>query len=325
MEKKSTFVLKGILYTLLILIAIFLSSTGLVNDLILETPYINTMDVQAKEYFDSSLKKALYTFGIARGLNAVISVIQEIEITPLVASIPVGEVLDPVNDLIERFSWVMLLSTTSIGIQKFLMEIGNWVGFQLLLTGSLFVLLIGIWLSGDRRNRYLNFSKNIFIISLLIRFCIPIIGMTTGQVHNVFLKEKTDEATEAIKKSKEEIESQNIAEELEDQDTQNEEDETDWWDKAKSIYNGAKSYIDIGDKLSQIKSAVANATENIIDIITVFILQTIVIPIIVLWLMMKLVQHLTGRSFQNIEDKLKSKILEKKSPIPGNTAGLEEI
>ena len=32
------------------------------------------------------------------------------------------KVLDPINDLAERFSWVMLVNTASLGIQRILME-----------------------------------------------------------------------------------------------------------------------------------------------------------------------------------------------------------
>ena len=89
--------------------------------------YTHTLDNLAQENIDLSLKRALVSFGSARALNAVISVIQgtEISIEPMGVGMTLtpGEALDPINDLIERFSMVMLASSTSIGIQKIFLQI----------------------------------------------------------------------------------------------------------------------------------------------------------------------------------------------------------
>ena len=73
------------------------------------------------------------------------SVIQDTEIAFSPAGVgvtlAVGEILDPINDLIERFSFVMLVSTASLGIQKILLEVGIWFGFRLLLTFSMLLIV----------------------------------------------------------------------------------------------------------------------------------------------------------------------------------------
>lgn len=63
---------------------------------------------------DEAAERALQAFAVARGINAVISVIQDVEIGftfGLAATLSPGEILDPVNDLIERFSLVMLVAS----------------------------------------------------------------------------------------------------------------------------------------------------------------------------------------------------------------------
>ena len=40
-------------------------------------------------------------------------------------TLSIGELLDPFNDMVERFSWVMLLTSVSLGIQKILLIFGG--------------------------------------------------------------------------------------------------------------------------------------------------------------------------------------------------------
>ena len=84
-----------------------------------------TLDYQelVAGYIEQTSERTLEAFAIARAINAVISVIQDAEIGfTMLASITVspGEILDPVNDLIERFSLVMLVAATAFWILRLL-------------------------------------------------------------------------------------------------------------------------------------------------------------------------------------------------------------
>ena len=108
--------------------------------LILVPPFYRTVfeslpfesaDSAGIEYVDKAFDRALIAFALARATNAIISIIQdsEIDIAPagIGVTIAIGEALDPINDMIERFSWVMLVSLVSLGIQKLLIEISPWL------------------------------------------------------------------------------------------------------------------------------------------------------------------------------------------------------
>ena len=71
----------------------------------------------------SSIKDAAVIYGVARSINGVISLIQSAEIGAIVGSVHPGELLDPINDLIERFSSVMAWSLSSLVLQKILLSI----------------------------------------------------------------------------------------------------------------------------------------------------------------------------------------------------------
>ena len=72
------------------------------------------LDQPAQAGTAATLKRALATYAIARGLNGVISVAQgtEIAIQPVGVGLTIsaGEILDPLNDLVEHFSWLVLVA-----------------------------------------------------------------------------------------------------------------------------------------------------------------------------------------------------------------------
>ena len=94
------------------------------RNIIYENRLLGQVDRQAEEYVEASFQRALAAYALARGLNMIISVIQEstVDIQPLGlgVSAAAGQILDPINDLVERFSWVMLVSLASLGVQKLL-------------------------------------------------------------------------------------------------------------------------------------------------------------------------------------------------------------
>jgi hypothetical protein len=72
------------------------------------------LDDRSRDYTKQGFKRALVTFAVTRGLNGIISVAQGTEVAVEPAGIGLvftpGQILDPVNDLIERFSWIVLAS-----------------------------------------------------------------------------------------------------------------------------------------------------------------------------------------------------------------------
>ena len=112
------------LKSLLLLVIAALAITGAADDV-------------SREFADDALKRALATFAVARTLNGVISVAQGTEVAVEPGGVGVvmtpGQILDPVNDLVERFSSVMLVAASSLGLQIVLLEILSWV----VLTGLL--------------------------------------------------------------------------------------------------------------------------------------------------------------------------------------------
>ncbi len=103
-----------------------------------------TIDENAKVLINDSFKQAIIVFSSAKALNGVISLAQGTQLDLPFVIVAIGEVLDPINDLVEQFSLVMLASMTSLGIQKILL---NFVTNDIYnYTLLFFIILSNIWL-----------------------------------------------------------------------------------------------------------------------------------------------------------------------------------
>ena len=104
---------------------------------------LTSVDRVAEADYEKLFQRAFITFALARSLNGVISAVQGTELALQPAGVGVtltpGQILDPVNDLVERFSWIMLGATLSLGIQQVLLDVGQWWALRVL------VAVLGLW------------------------------------------------------------------------------------------------------------------------------------------------------------------------------------
>ena len=172
-----------------LLMSLVLSSTELI-------------DQSGKKAIDQSLKTAFTAFATARVVNAGISIFQgtQVSVTPfgLGMTFAPGEVLDPVNDLIERFSWVMFASTSSIAIQKVFMDMLTTGGFVTFFQLMFLLTLAVTWLPKSPP-RVKCFLVKVSIVLVFLRFTVPILFTLNGAVYDNFLGETIKTASANIK------------------------------------------------------------------------------------------------------------------------------
>ena len=150
--------------------------------------WTTALDSPAMSEVDAGMKRALACFVIARSLNAAISLAQGTEVSAgLGANITfsVGQVLDPVNDVVESFSNLMLLASVAFGIQKILLTVGQDVVIKGLLTA-----VLGGWAAfyfvEKRRARCLDVA---LILMLMVRFAVPVVVLACDEIYERFIKE----------------------------------------------------------------------------------------------------------------------------------------
>ena len=133
-----------------------------------------------------SIKDAAIIYGVARSINGVISLIQSAEISAIVGSVRPGELLDPMNDLIERFSSVMAWSLSSLVLQKVLLSVFSSYSFKVIFTICCALMLVLKWLPLSAH--FVARAWSLFLIIASLRFSIAIVCALTAAVDQGFIQ-----------------------------------------------------------------------------------------------------------------------------------------
>jgi len=103
----------------------------------------------------------------------------ELEPAGIGVSLAVGQVLDPIDDMTERLSDVIVTAITSLGVQKLAYEISIILALPIL-SVFIFVLVILIWFENKKIIRFRNAVVKIILIVIIARFCLPISSMANN-------------------------------------------------------------------------------------------------------------------------------------------------
>jgi hypothetical protein len=255
--------------------------------------YSSIADDIGRSHSDRAFQNALVTFAIARTLNGVISVAQGTELALEPGGVGVvltlGQVLDPINDLVERFSAVMLVATSSIGLQSILLRITAWWGLTLAMAVASCCALLALWWPGAGKPQAASIAINTLLVMVFLRFAVPTLVIGTTLVFDYFLAEDQIAATTALETTRDQLEEIN-----EQANTPEIKDESilDWM---STMIDDSLDSMNPNEQLERLRARVSDSAEHIIDLIVIFILQTILLPIGFLWLVIRLLKSIAER------------------------------
>jgi len=167
--------------------------------LIVMISWFNILDDISTDYVDKAIVQSTMTFGVARALNAAISVAQSIQVGIFGSSITIGEMLDPVNDLIEQFSTLMKYSISSLIIQKLLIELVSKTFFKILISISGVFLFIALFLQNEK---YFRPAMKTFVFMAFLRYIVVLSISMNAVVDYTFIREKFDTNIEYLQSVK---------------------------------------------------------------------------------------------------------------------------
>jgi len=150
--------------------------------------WLGPLDSAANDQVDASLKRALASYATARALNAVISFAQgtEVSFQPLGVGLNLapGQILDPLNDLVEKLSDLLLIASVTLGVQRILLAMGaSWVislGFTAIAVAWCALLLL--------RQPSPSWLTKALLVLLMLRFAIPVALVGTDMLFRYFLE-----------------------------------------------------------------------------------------------------------------------------------------
>ncbi len=268
--------------------------------------HLPILDSTADSYFKDSISKAGVSYGVCRIINATVSIIKEssVELEPagVGLSLAVGQAVDPINDMVERLSNVLVMSITSLGVQELTYEISVTLAPQIL-AFFLFALSILIWFKNDRVFRLQKITMGMIIVVSIARFCLPVSSIANEFLQDNFFEQKIKEANVELARGTADL------------------------DKLKDVslpkYVGILETIEnsasyLKQKSIDYKNAITITIENR-DVIVenllkltflylgIFVIQVLLLPLCVFWFLVKIINSLfdTNRGLKEHHQDLK--------------------
>ena len=237
--------------------------------------WLSPFDTTANAQVDAGLKRAAATYASARLLNGAISVVQGTQISAAPAGMGMtfapGEILDPLNDLVEQFSQVMLVAMVALGVEKVLLTVGtSWmISLTLSLVAVVWAILYVRGMTGPR------WLARLLMVLLVTRFAMPVALIGTDAIFQQFMASDYQESQEVLKLVQGEASKLGAPGVVEKQGV---------WEKFKSATVDA--FAEARIHLESLKLAAENAVERIIKLMAIFVLQTIVLPVFFIWVLL---------------------------------------
>ncbi len=231
----------------------------------------------AGERLHAALGRALAAFALGRSLDGLISVAQGTEVAIEPAGVGVtlapGQILDPVNDLVEQFSALMLVAAASLGVQELLLGIGAWWPLKLVTAGLLLLTAVIVL---ARKSVPMPLAW-IAALLLLTRFAVPLAALASEAGWRLLLAGPFASANAELEKSTEilsaEIETEPPP--AVDEDSGLLAAAGRWWDQTREN-------IDPRAKLAAIEAAADRIVGRLIELIAVFALESLIFPLLFL-------------------------------------------
>lgn len=265
---------------------------------------VPVLDSAADSYFKDSITKAGISYGVCRVINATVSVIQEsnVQLEPagIGLSLAVGQIVDPINDMVERLSNVLVLSITSLGVQELAYEISITIVPQIL---AILLLLLSflVWFTNPRVLKLQRILMSVLVIASIARFCLPISSIANEFIQEQFFEDKIIEANEILTSSTADIDK------LEDVTVPK-------MDGFLGTIGSSASYIkeksvDFKDTIQVIMENKGVIVENLLRLtflyLGIFVIQVLVLPLLIFWFLTRITNSLfLGTAMTTIEGKL---------------------
>jgi hypothetical protein len=235
------------------------------------------------------LKRALATYAVARTINGVISVVQETGVSVQPGGVGMtfapGQLLDPLNDLVEQVSSVMLAVCVSFGIQLILIHLGGSILVSALLTAGMVACAARWW----RRQPIPRWAWRLLAAMILVRFAVPLAATGSELAYDFAMADEYVEAQVQLEGTE-----SPVAPGLPATGVQSNADASkspSIWDILKTIPRWGESKsedLQARGRIEQMKARLDGAVEHLLRLVALFVVQTVLLPLLFIGLLGKL-------------------------------------
>lgn len=260
---------------------------------------IPVLDRHADQYFNDAIQKAGLAYATTRVLNASISVIQnsELRLEPggVGLTIAAGQVVDPIDDMTERLSDVLVTAIASLGIQRLLHQMSvslvpYGLAFVFVALSALFWL--EKWQTGTLRE-YLLGATTLIIVA---RLFLPASALVNEFLYQNYFRDDIVAARKNLALASRELDKLKEIQMPEISGIAGTIKNTTVFLKSKTI-EFKDSVIAITNNMGAIVSSLLQLTWLYVGI---FFVQVIALPLIMFWLLAKITNALLSTQLSAI-------------------------
>jgi len=279
---------KKFIISILLIILVFVSSINIVDDI-------------STKQLDRAFQRSITVFAIARGLNGLISMVQGTEVYATPAGVgvnfAVGQVLDPLNDMVERFSWVMLMSSVSLGIQEVMLGLGKTDLVQYVLAFSALAIIAMLWFRQFWHTTSFNLLFKGFIIVVFLRFAVPLIVLLNSALFNYALEPKYESAKTALEITQ--LQSEALVQKVQEKKHENRS-----WMASLNVSKQLDEFrLELKVLWKSLHENFSQAIDYMLSLITIFIIESILFPLLALWAFMRLFREFLSMDMAQMFEK----------------------
>jgi hypothetical protein len=180
--------------------------------------------------------------------------------------------------LVEQFSNLMLAASVAFGIQKLLISIGAYWLISLVLSITALAWAF-LYLRQKRSPAWLS---RILVVLLMIRFAVPVVTIGTEILFQKFMATGYQSSQQGIDTTSSSLGELNPPVAAPTEKPGMIESIKGWWSQNSNVKL----------RFERLKQLAEQATENIIKLMAIFVLQTLVIPLLLLWVLYGVVRRI---------------------------------
>ena len=243
---------------------------------VLLSAWVFPPDAMARRDTEAGLQRAVATFAAARALHAVLSVAQGTQVAVQPAGVGLtlapGQALQPVTELVQQFSTLMLVACLAFGVQWLLLPITAHWAMSLAVSVAAAAWVASRWRGDSPGSRRL---APLLVGLLLLRFAVPVIAAGNELTYRVFLADDYRVAQAAIGGAAGPVGLLPVPQAGEG---------AGWWERLRGLPAEAGALLGKAREVAATAADIAaHAVDHLLRLLAVFVLQTLVLPLVFLW------------------------------------------
>lgn len=264
--------------TLALLVALAAAVSG-IADKALNLAGPNTLAASSGATLERSFKEAAAVFATARALNAAISVAKSVQLSAGIgvqgAAQPF-QVLDPIDQLIEQFSSLMLGATVALGGMLMLVEIGDRFALAAILPVGLGLVAAALWIPGSLGAGLRRAGQILLVVALIAKLGLPGTVLLSDALATAVVSPRIEQAGGRLQA----IDVPGLpAPGASGSPAEN----PGWLDTLRRME-------DITGQVTRAFAAATTLADDLIDLTVSFVIKIVVVPLVTLWLLTRLAE-----------------------------------